>query len=153
MSQLRTPPRHPHFDYTSNATVIFVTFCIWNRQRVFERTPNAEVMRETLLGYRERGWYWLLSFCIMPDHVHVLLKLRTAGRRLSTVVATLKNESAKRLRRLGCGLRWQYGYYDRFLRPGESETEFARYIVQNPVRAGLVKADEAYAFAAIVDRF
>src|SRR5450755_208331 len=116
MSQLRTPPRHPHFDYTSNAAVIFVTFCVWNRRPVFERSENAKAMRETLFGYRERGWFWLLSYCVMPDHVHLLLKLRTTDRKLSTVVTTLKNESAKRLRRIGCDLRWQYGYHDRILR-------------------------------------
>jgi putative transposase len=150
---MRTPPRHPHFDYAGNSSAIFVTFCVWDREPVFGRSQNATVMRETLLDYRQREWYWILCYCVMPDHVHILLKLRTIDRSLSTVITALKNESKKRVHRVGHELRWQYGYYDRILRYGESELEYAHYIMQNPVRAGLTKEGEQYAYSGIVDRF
>ncbi len=153
MSRLCTPPRHLHSNYASDSAVYFVTFCVWDRQPVFAQPSQAKLLRETLLDYRERGWFWILAYCIMPDHVHLLLKLRTSDRHLSTVVTALKVESVKRLRRSGVSVRWQYGYHDRILRYGESELAFAQYITLNPVRAGIVEEGEVYEFAAIVDRF
>ena len=41
---------------------------------------------------------------------------------------------------------WQEGYYDRVLRPEESEAMVARYIIENPVRAGLVTRPSDYPF-------
>jgi hypothetical protein len=38
-----------------------------------------------------------------------------------------------------CGPLWQTGYHDRAIRDGEDLLPFARYIVANPLRAGLVE--------------
>ena len=150
--QLRTPPRHPLFDY-SGPRVFFVTFSVWNQRRVFAKHLAAESMRDVIYRYRERHWYWLLSYCVMPDHVHLLLKLRSSDRSLSRVVATLKNESMKSLNRIGETLRWKYGYYDKIMRGNGAEFRIAHYITQNPVRAKMVSESSDYPFTGIVDRF
>ena len=110
-------------------------------------------MRDLIFRYRERGWYWLLSYCVMPDHVHMLLKLRSAERSLSRIIATLKHESMKSLKGMGEMIRWHYGYYDRILRGNDSEFRIAYYITQNPVRAGLVREATEYRWCGIVDQF
>ena len=89
----------------------------------------------------------------MPDHVHMLLKLRTTDHTLSRVVATLKNESMKSLKRLGETFRWKYGYYDKILRGNDADLRIAHYITQNPVRAKMVDESGNYPFTGIVDRF
>jgi REP element-mobilizing transposase RayT len=150
--QLRTVPRHPHVDYASQR-VFFVTFCVWDRRKVFNESAAAASMRDILFHYRERQWYWILCYCVMSDHIHMLLKLRSSDHKLSRIIATLKHESAKRLKRVDEAFRWQYGYYDRVLRSNDSEFAFAHYIMQNPVRAGIVKEAEDYPWSGIVDRF
>jgi REP element-mobilizing transposase RayT len=95
----------------------------------------------------------MLSYCVMPDHVHILLKLRSSLHHLSRIVATLKHESAKSVLSLGERFRWKYGYYDKILRGYEPEFGIARYITQNPVRAGMVRVADDYPYAGIVDRF
>lgn len=150
--QLRTPPRHPLVDY-SGPRVFFITFCVWNQRRAFAEPAAAAAMRDVILRYRERQWYWLLSYCVMPDHVHMLLKLRSSSHTLSRVVATLKNESMKSVTRLGGTLRWKYGYYDKILRGNNAEFRIAHYIALNPVRAKIVNESADYPFTGIVDRF
>ena len=74
-----------------------------------------------------------LAFVIMPDHLHWLLCLEQAT--LSTVVGAVKSVTAHAY---GCTL-WQEGFHDHALRKEEDLVETARYIVANPLRAGLVK--------------
>jgi REP element-mobilizing transposase RayT len=150
--QLRTPPRLPGLDYAASR-VFFVTYCVWDRLPVLANPAAATIVRDVIFRYREREWYWLLCYCVMPDHVHLLIKLRSSNRSLSRVVATIKHECVKSIRRIGEIVRWQFGYHDRILRRIDSEFDIARYIIQNPVRAGIVRAGEVYPWSEIVDRF
>jgi len=81
----------------------------------------------------------------MPDHVHWLLELKD-GYALSQVVQECKSISAhdinKALNRRG--KVWQAGFHDHALRTEESVVDAARYIVANPVRAGLCERAEDY---------
>ncbi len=76
----------------------------------------------------------------MPDHVHWLMQLRETAT-LENVIQSVKSVSAHRLnRRLRRnGKVWQAGYHDHALRQEEDVQALARYVVANPLRAGLVK--------------
>jgi REP element-mobilizing transposase RayT len=65
---------------------------------------------------------------------------------LPVVVAAVKSESARRIRRAsGESLTvWQRGYFDRAMRRDEDVVAVARYIVANPLRAGLVASISEY---------
>jgi REP element-mobilizing transposase RayT len=75
----------------------------------------------------------------MPDHFHGLLKLGQ-DYTLSEVMRDLKGRSACALNReLSLrGSRWQPAYFERALRFDESRIAIARYIIANPLRAGIV---------------
>ena len=75
----------------------------------------------------------------MPDHMHWLVQLQ--GRSLDELMRRIKCNSARRInQQLGRqGALWQEGYHDRALRREEDVLSAARYIVANPLRAGLVK--------------
>ena len=75
-----------------------------------------------------------LAFVVMPDHVHWLVQLNE-GARLGEVVRRFK---ARVSLQLGTSV-WQRGFYDHALRKGEDLVGVARYVVANPVRAGLVQ--------------
>jgi len=89
----------------------------------------------------------LLAWVLMPDHAHWLLQL---GERdsLSTVVSRLKSASARHanLALDNSGRIWGRAFHDRAMRTEEAVLETARYIVANPVRAGLVKRVGDYPF-------
>jgi len=134
-------------DYQTSRT-FFVTLCVRDRRRAFDDAGTARRAQDIILKYRAAGWYYLLCYCIMPDHIHLLIRLRSSQRSLSRVVVSLKNK----IRYATHGLvEWQYGYHDHVLRPYESVRLFVRYILANPVRAALVRDTGDYPFGGIVD--
>lgn len=76
----------------------------------------------------------------MPDHLHWLFQL--AGTRpLSVSVNTIKSYASRTINQIigRSGPVWQKGYYDHALRDEENLAAVARYIVANPLRAGLAR--------------
>jgi len=80
-----------------------------------------------------------LAWVVMPDHFHWLIGLK--DKPLSEVVARAKSKGNhlvnKELARSGS--IWQRGFHDRAIRREEDLKAVARYIVLNPVRAGIVQ--------------
>lgn len=79
-----------------------------------------------------------LAWVVMPDHLHWLVQLDNMP--LSRLVLQLKSRSAIAINRIHgtSGRGWQKGFHDRALRHDEDVLTVARYIVANPLRAGLV---------------
>ena len=73
----------------------------------------------------------------MPDHFHGLLQL-AEGENLSVIIKRLKGVSARALNNEPGKTFWQPNFYDRALRKDENRAQVARYVVANPLRAGLV---------------
>ena len=73
----------------------------------------------------------------MPDHIHWLMQLED-GLSLSQAVGRAKANITRQLAQRPMPL-WQSGFYDRAIRREDDLTAIARYIVANPVRAGLVR--------------
>lgn len=89
----------------------------------------------------------LLAWVLMPDHAHWLLQL---GERcpLHAVVRQLKSISACKVNRQlkRSGPVWARAYHDHALRDDENLLSVARYIVSNPLRAGLTDSLGNYPF-------
>jgi putative transposase len=150
MPKSGTIPRLAGVDY-AGAAIFFVTFCVKERAPVFADPEIASIARQVILDYRQAGWYWLQCYCVMPDHIHILLKLRSYDRLLSRVVATLKNRIGYLARKRGVLVDWQWGFHDRVKRSCENVEEYIQYILANPVRAGLVRLCADYPFCGTLD--
>ena len=89
------------------------------------------------------------ALTVMPDHVHWLFTLQLGD--LSPLVGRVKTLSARAIHRElgGSGTLWQRDFYDHAVRDDEALVDIARYIVANPLRAGLVKnvADYSHWYA------
>jgi REP element-mobilizing transposase RayT len=84
--------------------------------------------------------YQLFAWTIMPNHVHVLFQLKS-GFSLSSILHSWKGYSAHKANQLlnRTGEFWQREYFDRIVK-SERQLEFTlRYILNNPVKAGLCK--------------
>ena|ERR1022692_2253128 len=145
-------PRMRGFDY-SQARTYFVTLCVQNRKRIFSDRKIAALAQGELKSFRDRGWYWLYAFVVMPDHIHILVRLRDDLKTLGRIVATIKSAIQFRSRRAGVDLQWQYNFYDHVVRLDEPVDEIVGYILRNPERAGLVRQGEDYPFAGMVDPY
>lgn len=113
--------------------VYHVTAATLDRRPVFSDFRAARVLVQALRQAQARDEAKTLAFVVMPDHVHWLMQL---GERafLSDVVAAVKGVTAHALG----GRIWQSGFHDHALRQEEDLPALARYIVANPLRAGLV---------------
>jgi len=89
----------------------------------------------------------MLAWVLMPDHAHWLLQLGEKDK-LGTVVNRLKSSSSRMANRVlaRCGTTWEPAYHDHALRAEEDLINIARYIIANPLRAGLVKRIGDYPF-------
>lgn len=125
---------------TSPGTSYFVTTKCWQGRRVFQVREVADVMLETLLGYRERGVYLLHEFVIMPDHIHLLIT-PNASTSLEKAVQFIKGGSSHRIGKLRGSKSeiWQVGFHDWTIRDGDDWNAKVQYIHENPVRARLVQ--------------
>ncbi len=84
--------------------------------------------------------YRLLAFCVMPNHVHTLLET-IDGHPVSEVMHSWKSFTSKEANKIlkAQGEFWFPDYYDRFVRDETHLSNARRYIVLNPVKAGLVR--------------
>ena len=82
----------------------------------------------------------MLAWVLMSDHAHWLIQLgETEG--LESLVSRLKGNSARKAN-AALGRRgpvWQRGFFDRALRSDDDLQVVARYVIANPLRAGLVQ--------------
>jgi len=87
----------------------------------------------------------LLCWVLMPDHWHGLVQLGE-GEALSRSAGRAKAHATRRWKP-GDGSRlWQPGFHDRALRAEEDLLAVARYVVANPIRAGLSRSFGGYPF-------
>lgn len=111
-----------------------VTATTAQRRRLFDDWPTARTVVAALREEAHRGSAQTLAFVVMPDHLHWLLQL-AEGAELAGVVGRVKSVVAHR-----CGGQvWQAGFHDHAVRAEEDLAQIARYLVLNPVRAGLVR--------------
>ena len=83
----------------------------------------------------------------MPDHLHLLLEGLAGGSDLSKFMKDTKQRTSYQAIRLGAGRLWQDGYHDRIVRRDEDLARYIDYVMENPVRSGLVKHASDYPYA------
>lgn len=84
------------------------------------------------------------AYCFMPDHLHLLVEGDTMESDLRRFMSSFKQKSGYAFSRAGNDRLWQKGYHDRILRTEETTSIVVRYILENPVRAGLVTRFDEY---------
>ena len=125
--------------------VYLVTTVVRERAPVFRDWSAARVAcRVAQCGLRDSRF---LAWVLMPDHFHGLLLVGDSAP-LSQVMQSFKGRVATEVNRLlgRSGSLWQTTFHDHAMRREEDLEAAARYIVANPVRAGLVTNVGDYPF-------
>jgi putative transposase len=92
----------------------------------------------------------IVAYCFMPDHLHLLVEAVNEGADAASFVHDTKQRSAYLVRKKYGKRLWQPSYYDRILRDDEATLSVARYVLENPVRAGLAKSPLDYPFCGSI---
>jgi putative DNA methylase len=108
----------------------------------------AALMEEALLHFDGQR-YRLISWCVMPNHVHGLVETREDWP-LARIVHSWKSYTAQAANRIlrRSGDFWFREYFDRFLRDDRHFANAVRYIELNPVKAGLVERAEKWRWSS-----
>jgi putative transposase len=126
----------------------FVTINVRDRQLLFTNRQLVETCRTQVQSAFSATAFRLIADCYMPDHLHLLLEGLTGGSDFRRCIKQVKQRTSYQAIRFGVGRLWQPGYHDRILRHDEDLARYIEYILQNPVRAGLVHRVSDYPYAS-----
>ena len=127
--------------------IYIVNAVVNNREKIFNDFSAACVASRVFEQKSILGNSKILAWALMPDHVHGLLQLGETDdlprlvNRLKSASARAANHVLQRNEKI-----WMPGYHDRTLREEDDLLAAARYIVANPVRAGIVQRVGDYPF-------
>ena len=133
--------------FSEQGRVYLVTFTTQGRHRLFEQWPPAHAAARSLGALESWGDSRLICWVLMPNHWHGLLQLGESSN-LSRTVGRAKALATRGVRE-AVGTRvsvWSRNFHDRGMRKDEDLRTAARYIVANPLRAGLVERVADYPF-------
>ncbi len=137
------------YDYC-NPNYYFITICIENNQKVFGKIANSTVILNDYGSMAEKylekipSWFHNVALdylIIMPDHIHLILKLehqRISRPRhtLSAVIGTFKCQLSHKLKLMGLkNFHWKRSFFDRIIRNEEELNLSRQYIFLNPLKA------------------
>ncbi|MDO7899579.1 REP-associated tyrosine transposase [Pseudomonas citrulli] len=125
--------------YSEQGRAYLVTAVIHRRRPIFADWTVGRLLVAEFKHAHDSNQVNSLAWVVMPDHFHWLLQLNDAP--LGRVIGAAKARCAQNInRKTGAfGPLWQSGFHDRAIRDNEDLLPFARYIIANPLRAGLVE--------------
>jgi Rad3-related DNA helicase/REP element-mobilizing transposase RayT len=108
-------------------------------QCLLKRPEAARAVASALAWSQREGRCNIAAWCVMPNHVHVVLRSRD-DLPLSDLLHKIKSYSAKEINRLldRTGQLWQHESYDHLIRDEEDLENQVEYILQNPLSAGFI---------------
>jgi REP element-mobilizing transposase RayT len=142
-------PRHPEhlsdFDY-QGLYRYSLRFCTIGRQEISIAQSVVDLVYEQFLRAAREASFALITYCLMPDHVHLLVAGTSEDADCKEFIARAKQYSGFYYKKLQRRRLWQRYGFERVLRDDEATLVVARYILENPVRAGLVTDPRHYPF-------
>ena len=110
---------------------------------------SAEVAVEELYAAREKYHLLLLAFCFMPDHAHFVI-VPGEPYTISQTMRIVKGAIARRINRENGrqGQVWQEGFFDEVPQSLHELNRFIAYVHNNPVKGGLCRSVEEYAYSS-----
>jgi REP element-mobilizing transposase RayT len=114
----------------------------------FLRDPRIATLMEKTMRFHHGSRFEMLAWVVMPNHVHALIKVGDTP--LSKIIQNWKSIVAVKSNKLlgRTGDFWQLDYWDTFMRDEAQKIKAVRYIENNPVKAKLCRAPEAWPFSS-----
>src|ERR1700677_4170171 len=132
----------------SSERVFFATTKTSMARRILQSERNAMLLIEVLRSNVAAGRFELHDFVVMPDHLHLLMRI-PSNMTIERAMQLVKGGFSYRLRKeYGFqGEVWQRGFSEVRVNDRQSWLRYREYIGQNPVKAGLVDSAEQYPYS------
>ena len=162
---VRKNHRLPAESYSSPDCCYFFTICTHDRSPLFTNHQLAQSIIESLLWRHHKGVWNLHCYCLMPDHLHIIVGIKrdgsqsmNAGARGSVSkgildqIAEFKRYTAHLWHKSEeAGPLWQRSSFDSIIDQLELVDDLILYVLNNPVRKGLAKCWEDYPYCGKLD--
>jgi putative transposase len=115
------------------------------------RQPEIAKITANSIHFFENKYFLLWNFCIMPNHVHLMLTTLPDSPLLFKILQRIKSFSGRESNKIlgKTGEFWSKESYDHLVRDRDEFARIERYIIQNPVKANLVDSWEDWPFSYI----
>ena len=144
------PARLSHVFRKYDPPLYFITFCTYDRKRLLAN----DVLHQHFIDYMRRQSLKGIvcgEYVIMPDHIHLFLRIDPHKYQLGRTVGFIKKSLSKTLSELGAAQpHWQPGFFDHILRNSSSYAEKWEYVRMNPLRAGLVELSSDWKYQGAI---
>ena len=143
--------RLPNYDYSKDRPV-HVTVCTDNKENIFDSEINARIVIDELLKAAKDVRFRILCYCLMPDHLHVIVSPGESALSLSKFLNIFKGRTTAAFReRKDLKKIWQRSAFDHVIRTEENLKGVIGYIRDNPVRKGIVENADDYPYSESFD--
>ena len=150
--QERPPRRHSFSTYKTEADRLLALLDKYEDAGygscVLKNDNVAKIVHDAIFFYHGKK-YNVISWCIMPNHVHVLIEVMK-NISLSSILHSWRSFSSNEINKVlnRSGRLWMPEYFDRFIRDNDHFNNVVDYIHNNPVKAGLVKEATDYKWSS-----
>lgn len=127
-------------DYTKINYPLHIIIGTYNKHSFFNNPLYADLVRDELLTT-----LYIMTWCLMPNHLHILFN--SSGKEINVlrIIKDIKGRTSTILRKkYNVEKVWQKSFYDRILRKEEVIKDVSLYILNNPVRKGIVNNWQDY---------
>jgi len=124
--------------------IYFVTFCTDGRRPAFQPSDQAIWIIQTLKQVSDASGFQVHAYCVMPDHVHIVVEGASDMSDLGQFVKAFKQLTAFHYKKRSGQALWQRRFYEHILRPSDSLDAVIWYVWLNPVRAELCADPKSY---------
>ena len=126
--------------------VVAFTACIRNRTYLFKNDLLVREFEEILLQELVKFKCEAIVYLFMPEHCHLLLQGKHESAQVLTVMKSFKQKTGFWLSQNRPRIKWQKDFYDHILVGEEEISKHIRYILENPVRKGIVQHWKDYPY-------
>jgi putative transposase len=139
-------PRHlKTFDYVGLHRY-FLTFCTDRRGKLFTEAAIVDLVLSQISRAAGENQFEIIAYCFMPDHLHLHVEAASESSDGKQFSARAKQYSGFYYSQARRATLWQRYGYEHVVRDDEVTLVVAKYVLENPIRAGLVKRVEDYPF-------
>jgi len=123
-----------------------LTFCTDRRQTLFTTHDVVDPALAQIVRAAAEYQFEIIAYCFMPDHLHLLVEGQSADSDAKQFMARAKQYAGFYYKQAHGSKLWQRYGFEHVLRDDELTLVVAKYILENPIRAGLVERVEDYPF-------
>jgi len=123
-----------------------LTFCTHDRSPIFTAGPVVDLVLAQISRAATENTFAVTAYCFMPDHLHLLVEGQSDASDCKQFIARSKQYSGFYYSKAYGKKLWQRYSFEHVIRDEQKSVVTARYILQNPVRAGLVQRISDYPY-------